>query len=135
MTDIFAADGVDVAGLVAEHLGPRLLPAQLIKPGAPGGRDPANPTRVLPAGPPVEHGCRGFVEKFSDFSVAQGLVLASDRKVTILGGTLPRGVVPVAGAGQDRIRIEGQVWHVHRIVDRDPAAATYVLQARDPREK
>lgn len=135
MTGIFSVDGVDVAGLVAEHLGPRLLPAQLIKPGPPGGRDPANPTRVLPPGPPTEHGCRGFTEKFSDYSVAQGLVLASDRKVTILGGTLPRGVVPVAGQGQDRIRIEGKVWNVHRIIERDPAAATYVLQARDPSQE
>ncbi len=132
---LFEVDGIDLPALLAEHLGPRLLEAWLIRPGAPGGRDPDNLTRVLEPGPATEYPCRGFIEKFSDFSVASGLVLASDRKLTLLGGTLPVGIVPQAGPGRDRVRIEGAEWVAHQLLDRDPSAATYVIQARDPKEQ
>ena len=129
---LFEVDGVDVAGLVAEHLGPRVLPAALLKPGAPGGRDPDNPTRVLPDGAPTSHPCRGFIEDFRSADIDGTLIKAGDRKITLLAGTLPAGVVPDCGVGRDRITIEGGTWTAHRLVSRDPAAATYVIQARDP---
>jgi hypothetical protein len=129
---LFEVDGIDVAELVAEHLGPRVLPCVLIKPGAKGGRDPANPTRVLPDGEPTKHGCRGFIEDFSSASIDGTLIKAGDRKVTLLTNTIEGGVLPEGGVGRDRVTVEGKTWGVHRIVKRDPAAATYVLQVRDP---
>lgn len=128
---LFAVDGIDVAALVAEHLGPRVLPCVLIKPGAPGVRDPAHPTRAPEAGPPVNHTCRGFIEDFSSASIDGTLIKAGDRKVTILGATL-KGVEPDAGVDRDRVTVEGKTWSIHRIVSRDPAGATFVLQVRDP---
>lgn len=129
---LFASDGIDLGALIAEHLGPRLLEAFLIKPGVRGGRDPADATRVLPDGAPTQLACRGFIESFSDFTVASGLALASDRKVTLLANTIPGLVKPVAGPDQDKVRIEGVTYRVHLLLDRDPSAATYVLQCRDP---
>lgn len=131
-TDLFSVDGVDVAELVAEHLGPRVLPAVLIKPGAPGGRDPANPTRILPPGEPTRLPCRGFIEHFSSASIDGSLIKAGDRKVTLLANTIPGGAVPEPGARKDQVEIEGDTWAVHDIIGRDPAGATYVLQVRSP---
>jgi hypothetical protein len=131
-TGIFAVDGIDVAGLVAEHLGPRVLPCVLYKPGAPTARDPARPSKGPQPGAPTPHKCRGFIEDFSTASVDGTLIKAGDRKVTLLGATIEGGVEPEGGVNKDQVLVEGKVWSVHRVVSRDPAAATYILQVRDP---
>lgn len=129
---LFGSDGIDLKALIGEHIGPRAIPAQLIKPGQPGGRDPDDPTKVLPDGPPQIIPCRGFIEDFSDFSVAQGLVKVGDRKITLIAATIRGGAEPDCGPGRDRIKIEGKIWSTHRLRERDPAGATYVIQARSP---
>lgn len=132
-TELFSVDGIDVAALVTEHLGPRVLPCALIRPGAPGQRDPANPTKAPQPGPPTQYPCRGFIEDFSTFSIDGTLIKAGDRKVTLLGNTIAKGTVePEGGVNKDQVTVEGKTWAVHRVLSRDPAAATYVLQVRDP---
>lgn len=128
---LFAVDGIDVAGLVAEHLGPRVLDAVLLKPGPTPERDPEHLTRAPLPATPAEHPCRGLIEDFSPVSVDGTRIEAGDRKVILLGGTL-RGVVPEGGVNKDQVRIEGGTWNIHRVLARDPAGATYTLQVRRP---
>lgn len=131
-TELFASDGIDVAALVAEHLGPRVLPCMLIKPGVTPARDPDNPTLAPQPGAPTEHPCRGFIEDFSTHSFEGTLIAAGDRKVTLLGDTIAGGAVPEGGINKDRVTVEGKTWVIHRVLARDPAGATYILQAREP---
>lgn len=130
-TGLFASDGIDIAALVGEHLGPRVLPCVLLKPGAKPARDPDHITAAPRPAPATEHQCRGWIEDFSTISIDGTLIKAGDRKVTLLGATL-NGVEPEPGVDRDRVKVEGKVWAIHRIVSRDPAGATYVLQVRDP---
>jgi hypothetical protein len=126
---LFAVDGVDVAGLVAEHLGPRVLPCVLYKPGAPAERDPAHPTRAPELGPERPLKARGFIGDFSERLVDGNLIVAGDRKVTLLAGTVEDGEEPQGGYG---LLIEGTRYVIHRVVARDPAGATFTLQVRRP---
>jgi hypothetical protein len=127
---LFASDGIDVAALVAEHLGPRVLPAVLYKPSAPEERDPDDPTEAPTPGTPTEHKCRGWIEDFSPITVDGTLIKVGDRKVTILGNTIEGGVEPEGGINKDQVLIEAIRWSVHRVISRDPAAAAYTLQVR-----
>jgi len=77
----------------------------------------------------ASHRCKGLVTAFSDYSVAQGMVRASDRKVLILAATLPAGVKPRSG---NRITTpDGVVTIVagdtpgRAAVNTDPAGATH----------
>ena len=69
--------------------------------------------------------CKAIVDTFSDIRRAAAGIPDSDRKITVLGATLG-GLIPADG---DRINVEGRDWTVVG-VGRDPAAATYELQAR-----
>lgn len=127
---LFAADGLDIPALIHEHLSPRLLDAVLIKPGAAGERDPDHPTRAPVPGAPTEHKARGFTEDFSVRSIDGKNVIVGDRKVTLIANSIEGGVEP--DAGKDRVRIEGRTYAVHRIIERDPAGATFLLHVRTP---
>jgi hypothetical protein len=126
---LFASDGVDVAQLIADNLGPRVLPCVLYKAGAPGVRDPANPTKAPVPAAPSEHKCRGFIEDFSSYEIDGTLIKAGDKKVTLLTNTIQGKVVPDDG-DRDTVLVEGTRHSIHRILSRDPAAATYLLQVR-----
>lgn len=128
---LFAVDGIDVAALVAEHLGPRVLPCILYKP-VPGTRDPSDPTAGIVPGPPAAYNCRGFIEDFSPTSIDGTLIKASDRKVTVLGATIEGGAEPEGGVDKDQFLVEGRRYNIHRVLSRDPAGATYILQVRNP---
>jgi hypothetical protein len=128
---LFAVDGINVAELVAEHLGPRMLPAVLYKPGASAVRDPAHPTRAPAPGAPTAHPCRGFIENFKPDDIDGTLIKVGDRKVTLIAGTIQGGVEPEGGVNKDQVEIEDKRWDVWLVLDRDPAAATYQLQVRN----
>ena len=65
----------------------------------------------------------GFIDDYNDFARLSG-VPATDRKITILAASTT--VVPAQG---DRITIEGNTYDAIA-VSRDPATATYEIQAR-----
>lgn len=75
--------------------------------------------------------CKALVTKFSNFSVAQGLVSGKDRKLLILAATLD--TVPQEG---DRLKIQGTTYRVASdggggpAVTSDPANATYTCRGR-----
>jgi hypothetical protein len=117
--------GVDVAGLVARHVGPGVLPVVLTEPKR-AGRDPLNPSGGKQALPPALHNARGFWEDFTGLVPPD--VLAGDRKAVLIGDTLPAGVVPAKGW---MVSIEGKTLRVERLLSRDPAAALYVYLCRD----
>ncbi len=117
--------GLDIAALVNDGLQEAggVLDATLIK-VSPGTRTPGdltggtNPTTTT-------HACKGFLEskgerRINGTLVSDGAVLAS-----ILGASLPVGVVPTVN---DRLTIEGTTYDVKEIAGRDPAAALYVLR-------
>lgn len=123
MTKLF---GVDIAKELNAAMGSGLLPATLRKVTA-GRRDPADPTggsRPRKGDSPA----RGLIRDYTQAERAQGEVAAADRRIMLLGASLPAGIVPEPG---DRITIEGATY---RIVDdgvrRDAASATYVCRAR-----
>lgn len=121
MPDLF---GLDIAGIVADAIGPGVLDATLTKEVA-GNRTEGSLTGGMNA-VPTNYGCRGFVDDYSASQIDGTLIRENDHKVTLLGGTLPSGVIPQQG---DEILIEGTTYEVIK-VKRDPAAATYTCQAR-----
>jgi hypothetical protein len=129
---LFAVDGIDVAGLVAEHIGPRVLPAVLYKPGATPARDNNDPTAAPVPGAPTAHKARGLIEDFKPTAIDGTLIRVGDRKVTLIAGTIEGGAVPEGGINKDQVEIEGTRWNIQLVLDRDPAGATYQLQVRRP---
>jgi len=119
--DIF---GEDIAGKINQALGPLVFDQILIN--ITEVRNPLDPTEVTLTETP--HDCKGFVDVFEDDHVDGTLVLRTDRKIVILGASLPSGVTPQPG---DKITAEGTNFNiVPKGVKRDPAAATYECQSR-----
>lgn len=117
--------GVDIAGIVADNVGPAVLPVSLSKPVR-GARQPGNLTGGLEPQEPVVYTAQGFYDDITgtpppDFKV-------NDRKAVIIGDTLPAGVVPEKDW---EITIEGITLTIERLLSRDPAAAVYAYLCRD----
>lgn len=117
--------GVDVAGLVARHIGPGVLPVVLSEPRS-AARDPAKLTGGRVPLDPILHDARGFWEDFTGKPPPD--VLVTDRKGIVLGDTLPAGVVPDSGWS---MTCEGVTLRIVRRLSRDPAAAVYAFVCRD----
>ncbi len=116
--------GVDIAALLKKNMATGLLPVKLIK-ETPGARDAANLTAGQPL-VPKSYNCRGFTEEYKLSEVDGTTIQRGDKKILILGDTLPKGILPVAN---DRVECE-KITYVIVGVGRDPAAATYTCQVR-----
>lgn len=117
--------GLDIAGIVNDNLGSQLLDATLIQ-VVEGTRSASDPTAGLPTSN-RNIPCKGIIDEYLAREIDGTIVQTGDRKILLLGKSIKSGtVVPATG---DKIKIEGVVY---RILDikRDPAAATYVCQAR-----
>lgn len=77
-------------------------------------------------GTPVSKACKVLVEDYSDFRRQALGIPANDRKIIVLADSIADGAVPAPGY---TITAEGRDWSVISVA-RDPAAATYELQAR-----
>ena len=116
MPNIF---GADIAGKLNQALGSLVFPQTLVKTSS--ERDSVDPTKRVKTGLPFP--CKGFVDTYKDEWIDGGLVKVTDRKIVILGSSLPSGIVPEPG---DTILAEGAVYTiVSEGVTRDPAGATY----------
>jgi hypothetical protein len=73
------------------------------------------------------HSFNGFREDFNLRHIDGTNVRATDWIAFLLGATLPAGVFPQPG---DRITIDGSIGNVVRLLERDPAGATYRCQMR-----
>ncbi len=123
MPDIFKAD---IAGEIHKELKTLVFDITLTK-VEPGTRTPG----ALTGGTnPVETGytVKGFVDEYQDRHIDGTLIQRGDRKIVILGASLPSGTVPEPS---DKITAEGETRTiVEDGVKRDPAGATYTCQVR-----
>lgn len=113
--------GVDIAGIIAREMGPKLLPLTLTR-TALGVRIPAaltsGPTRAT-----TSFSGRGVVTEYAHVQDGE-TVKRGAKTILILGASI--GVVP---APDDVVVIEGITATITK-VDRDPAGASYVCQCR-----
>ena len=122
MPDIFKQD---IAGKINKALGPLVFDLTLIKKSV-GSRGSDITAGTNPTSSSTS--CKGFVDRYKDREIDGTRVQTSDRKISILGASLPSGTVPTPG---DQIVAEGQTWVVvENGVDRDPAGAVYECQSR-----
>lgn len=91
-------------------------------------------TRSVPSGGLDEYGdpigasessyaCEGFVETFSAYYRAQANIPDTDVKILLIAGlidTVPRK--------DDKVSFRGKTYQVRRVLDIDPAEASYQLQ-------
>ncbi len=122
MTKLF---GLDIAKLVADSIASAggILSATLTKTTA--------GTRTTPTGGthPTEQSypAKGVVIDYTDRERAGTEIKSSERKVMLLGATLPPGIVPEPG---DKVTIEDRTYRIVKDgVKRDPASATYTCRA------
>lgn len=113
-----------IAKQIAKNIGPQVKPATLIK-VTNGQRIPG---QVSSGTNPVEtsYAARGFVEAFTIRLFDGTLVQTDDKKISLLGGTIAGGQVPIVG---DKVTIEGGTYRITGILERDPDGAMYVVQA------
>lgn len=73
----------------------------------------------------TEYACKGIVENYSDYAIANSLVDAQDRKILILATSL--AIEPTDG---DEVTIRGETYRVLPPVKTDPAKAVWELRGR-----
>lgn len=121
MPNIF---GADIAGIINSALGPLVFDQVLIK--TTSVRDPVNKTKRVKT--KTSHACKGFIDTYEDQFLSGTLVHDTDRKIVIIGNSLPTGIIPKPG---DEITAEGITFTIaDKGVVRDPAGATYECRAK-----
>lgn len=121
MTKLF---GIDIAKVINTKITKAggLAPGVLTKVTS-GARTPGdltggtNPTETV-------HTFQGFLEA-GQVRMPSTRVILSGTFITVLGAS----VLPIAEpTAKDKIEIEGETYEIKEVVDRDPAAATYVVR-------
>lgn len=120
--------GVDISGLIKQHVGSGVLDATLTK-STPGTRTAGdlgagtNPTTT-------NYPCKGFIDKQKRKHVEGGLEDDGTVTIVLIGDTIDNG--NQAAEPGDSVTIEGSTYQIadDATVDRDPAAATYTFTAR-----
>lgn len=111
-------DAIDGAGGVLDGTLYKVTPGTRTAGALAGG---TNPTRSRP------YRFKGFYDDQQLLKLDASLVKREHRAVLILGASLPSGITP---APNDEVLLEGDTTVVDRIIERDPAAATWVLMVR-----
>ena len=96
----------------------RLLTGTLRRVGASTTNSYGDPV----AGTPATWSFDGIVDMFSAFFVAQAGIPATDVRVLIIAGSL--ATVPQK---DDQVKIRDTWYQLRRLVERDPAGATYIF--------
>lgn len=124
--------GLDIAGIVADAMGDKLLPVTITRRPA-GARQPGNLTGGPQFGAPQLFTCAGFWEDFTRTPPPNVELQLGDRKAVLLGDTVPAEALPFVV--NDEITIEGPTLYFVQILSRDPAAAVYTLLCRARRSE
>ena len=123
MPNIF---GADIAGLINQNLGGLVFDLTLTKVESSNRRgnltEGTSPTETT-------YTVKGFVDSYTDRQLQSTNVQKGDRKISVLGGSLPSGIVPEPN---DKLTDEAgnQFTIVEDGVMRDPAGALYECQCR-----
>lgn len=117
--------GINISGIIKQAMAKGLLPLVLVK-EIPGARDAADLTDGQ-ALAEKRYPCRGFIDSYALRQIDGTTVQRGDKKILIIGDTLPAGVIPEPN---DRIVAEGITHVIQGTPERDPAIATYVCQGR-----
>lgn len=116
--------GVNIADIIEQTFVGNIPTATLIKITR-GPRDPLNPAAGRPL-VPTPHTISAVVEDYEERRVDGTIVERGDRRLIIIAGSLPDGVIP---AVNDNVTVEEVTYGIIN-VERDPAAATYTCQLR-----
>lgn len=121
--------GVDIAGLIAEHVAPGLLDVTVTR-YTRGARTAGNLTGGQAKTPATVTGIKGIWEDLPKTPPAGVVFELNDRIALLIGDTIPAGGLPLRN---DAIEIEGMTLYMVQLLGRDPAAATYRYLCRDRR--
>lgn len=121
--------GVDIAGIIADEIGPGVLEFTITREPSLGTRQAGNLTGGLQKGPPQTWGCAGFWEDFTGTPPPGVEIELNDRKAVLIGDTIPADALPLLK--DDAISGEGQTLYLVKVINRDPAAAVFTLLCRD----
>lgn len=117
--------GIDVAGLVNQHIAPGLNPLVLhvLREGTDSdSNDPTGPTTSSF----TNRNGRGLLSSYRATEVDGKRIQSGDVRIIIIGDSLPRGIVPQVDS---EVTIRGSRYRLKEPIDRDPADATYVCNA------
>lgn len=121
--------GINLSGLIAEHVAPGLHPATLIV-NTIGDRASGKLSEGRQVTPTTYTGARGIWEDVAPNLVDDSKIFVTDRVALLIGDTQP---MIASLKTNDKISIEGIELFVIRLLKRDPAAATYQYLCRDRR--
>lgn len=116
--------GVDIAGIIADATDGNLNEASVTI-YTDGVRDENN----LTGGPAQTENtitCTGIWSAFSTRDIDEQVVLTGDRKAMLIGDTIG-DVIPKVG---DKVVMDGDTMYIVRLLESDPARATYTYQCR-----
>lgn len=124
--------GVDIAGVIGDAIGPAVLDVTITR-AIRGARQAGNLTGGQPA-TPAAFECRGFWDDFTGTPPPGVMVELGDRKLVLIGDTVPDGGLPLLNDACTVHESGGDVtlYCVQR-AGRDPAGAVYAFQCRDRR--
>jgi len=125
MPEPFDIFGEDIAGLIGEHLSEHVfdLTLTVVTPGT-RGVNPTAGTQPTTA----DHTVKGWEDSYSERQVDGQMIQQGDRKISILGSSLPSGVVPKPN---DEITLAGVTRTIcENGVKTDPAHAVFECQCR-----
>lgn len=115
--------GVDIADIVSTAFDGQLQTAVLTRESA-GTYDPVT-DEYSSVSSQNTYITDGIIQNYSDKMISEGLVQQNDRKILLTAKKL--GTTPVTG---DSVTIEGFTFTVVGTPERDPAGATWIIQAR-----
>jgi hypothetical protein len=122
--------GVDIAGILLDAMGDGLFPVTIER-EVEGDRDPDNLTGGRPVEPETVEAI-GFWEDFSGSPPPGVVIELGDRKLVLLGDSIPAGGQP---RRNDKCTVHEDGGDISQFcvgpVSRDPAAAVYSFQCRD----
>lgn len=119
--------GVNISGLIKQHVAPGLLPVVITR-DAYGARDPDNLTGGQAKTVAPVTGVRGFWDKLPRTPPPGVEFEQNDRIALLIGDTIPAGGKP---RKNDAITIAGHTLYMVQLVENDPADATFAYLCRD----
>lgn len=122
---------VDISGIIADVIGNGVHEVTITRYPR-GTRNPSNLTGGKPVTTPVTFDCNGFWEDFTGTPPPGVQLELNDRKLLLIGDTVPNGGLPIYNdMATVHEAIGDSSLYVVKLLSRDPAAAVYTYLCRD----